>query len=249
MGRITDLYVLNQKYTRPNIDTSHRCLLQCPLCIRQRLSSQDQIRRSFDMTEDTFLKICNYYDNSLVFCGQISDPIYHPKFLDFLKICNEQNRLIRIATNGSHRSDSWWEKAFSYGVGNNAWCFGVDGIDEKSELYRVGSNFKDVWKRMQQGRDLGHAIIWQYIIFDYNQNDIDRAIEIAEEEDFSLLLVHTNRYFSFNTGMHRSITKEIKPPDSKYLTEQGPKKEYYPYRSQVFRKWAEKNNIPRELKK
>ena len=51
---------------------------------------------------------------------------------------------------------SWWEEAYSYGVGENAWYFGVDGIDEKSELYLIGSNFQDVWSRMKQGRDPRH---------------------------------------------------------------------------------------------
>ena len=43
----------------------------------------------------------------------------------------------------------WWEEAFTYGMNENAWYFGVDGIDKKSELYRIGSNFDEVWKTMQ----------------------------------------------------------------------------------------------------
>ena len=54
MGRITDLYAINQKYTRPNLDISHRCLIRCPQCIRQKTTSQDQIRRSFDLEEKDF---------------------------------------------------------------------------------------------------------------------------------------------------------------------------------------------------
>ena len=45
---------------------------------------------------------------------------------------------------------------------------------------------------MKQGRDAGHTIVWQYIIFGYNEHEIDRAIEIAKEEDFSLLFINTN---------------------------------------------------------
>jgi hypothetical protein len=99
-------------------------------------------------------------------------------------MCNGSGRKVRIATVGSGKSDAWWNEAYSYGVDENAWYFGVDGIDEKSELYRVGSKFQDVWARMKQGRDLGHTIVWQYIIFGYNEHEIDRAIEIAEQEDF-----------------------------------------------------------------
>ena len=111
-------------------------------------------------------------------------------------MCNGQGKAVRIATVGSGKSDAWWDEAYSYGVGENAWYFGVDGIDEKSELYRIGSNFQDVWSRMKQGRDLGHTIVWQYIIFGYNEHEVDQAIDIAKEEDFSLLLVNTNRGFN-----------------------------------------------------
>ena len=103
-------------------------------------------------------------------------------------MCNGEKKAVRIATVGSGKSDAWWDEAYSYGVGENAWYFGVDGIDKKSELYRIGSNFDDVWERMKQGRDLGHVIVWQYIIFGYNEHEVDRAIEIAKEEDFSLFL-------------------------------------------------------------
>ena len=57
MTRITDQYVIEQRKQRPNIDASHRCAFRCPQCIRQKITSQDQIRRSFDLSEDNFQKI------------------------------------------------------------------------------------------------------------------------------------------------------------------------------------------------
>ena len=237
MGRITDLYAINQKYARPNLDISHRCLIRCPQCIRQKTTSQDQIRRSFDLEAKDFKKIADYYNNGLTFCGQISDPIYHPNFLSFLKILNGQGRAIRIATNGSHRSDEWWEEAYSYGVGENAWYFGVDGIDEKSELYRVGSNFKDVWSRMQQGRDLGHTIVWQYIIFGYNEYEVDRAIEIAKEENFALLLIKTNRGFNPKNGLYRKTVKMEMGQPKKENTADKIKGEFWGHKTREVEDW------------
>ena len=46
---------------------------------------------------------------------------------------------------------------------------------------------------MKQGRDPRHTIVWQYIIFGYNEHEVDLAIDIAKEEDFSLLLVNTQQ--------------------------------------------------------
>lgn len=243
MGRITDLYVMNQKYARPNLDISYRCLIRCPQCIRQKTTSQNQIRRSFDLDEKDFEKILNYYNNSLTFCGQISDPIYHPNFLHFLKMLNGQGRAIRIATNGSHKPNEWWNEAYSYGKGENAWYFGVDGIDEKSELYRVGSNFNDVWKRMQQGRDLGHTIVWQYIIFRYNENEVDRAIEIAKKENFALLLIKTNRGFDPDSpALRKNVNFNVEKPSNKNTTEKI-KGEFWANRTQELDQWQKIRRI------
>ena len=56
-------------------------------------------------------------------------------------------------------------KAYSYGLGENCWYFGVDGLDKKSEIYRIGSNFEQVWETMKMNVAMNHPIVWQYIIF------------------------------------------------------------------------------------
>tara|TARA_B100001093_G_scaffold265757_1_gene254206 strand:+ start:1193 stop:1774 length:582 start_codon:yes stop_codon:yes gene_type:complete len=149
------------------------------------------IKRGKDLQEKEMHKILDYYDQ-INFCGQISDPIYHPNFLNLLKLAI--GKYVRISTVGSGKTDSFWDEAYSYNRGKNNWYFGVDGIDEKSEIYRVGSNFKDTWARMQQGRALGHNIVWQYIIFGYNEDDMEEAVNIARQEDFTLVFVRSDRH-------------------------------------------------------
>lgn len=241
MARITDLYVKKQKYCRPNIDASHRCIFKCPQCIRQKSTSQEQIRRSFDLKEENFQKILDYYIHGITFCGQISDPIYHPRFLNLLKMCDDSRLKVRIATVGSGKNDDWWDEAYRYGVNKNAWYFGVDGIDMKSELYRIGSNFEDVWSRMKQGRDLGHVIVWQYIIFGYNEHEIDQAIKIAQEENFALMFINTNRGFNPNNPLLRkNVDFKLSKPNNKHLEEKL-KKEWWGHTTELIVKWRQNN--------
>ena len=237
MSRITEQYTKYQRKSRPNLDISYRCILKCPQCIRQKITSQKQIKRSFDLSHESMQKIFNYYQYAITFCGQISDPIYHPNFLNFLEMADGSRRAVRIATNGSGKSMEWWEQAFSYGLGEFGWYFGVDGIDKKSELYRVGSNFEEVWEVMKLGRDLGHNIVWQYIVFDYNQDDMDKAIEIAKEEDFSLLFINTNRGFNSNDpSLRKNVKFNIGTPEEEFL-EEYIKKEYWGHRTDIKRYW------------
>ena len=130
---------------------------------------------------------------------------------------------------GRHTRE-WWEEAFTYGMNENAWYFGVDGIDKKSELYRIGSDRDAVWETMRLGKSMGVAIVWQYIVFGYNEHEIERAKEMAEEEGFTLLLVKTNRGFDAKARNIRSSMKDIYsnfPAPSKENTVKKIKNEEY----------------------
>jgi MoaA/NifB/PqqE/SkfB family radical SAM enzyme len=233
---LAEFYIKNQKLSSPNMDLSHRCILRCPQCLRQKVEGLPRIKRSFDIGKPEFRKILNYYENQITFCGQISDPIYHPDFLAFLEMMNGLGKGLRVATNGTNdksgnMDDKWWEKAYSYGLGENCWVFGVDGLDEKSELYRIGSNFKQVWETMKIGVQAGHPIVWQYIIFGYNEHEIEQAKEIAHKEGITLLLIKTNRGFDPRSRtLRKNVQKQyenFQKPSEKNTVKKIKSEEYF----------------------
>jgi len=211
--RVSDWYAHNEVWGSPNIDSSHRCILKCPQCLRQKKEGAPRIKRAYDLETKDFKKIIDYYQHCITFCGQISDPIYNPNFLSFLKELDGSGRGVRIATCGQSikktHTREWWEEAFTYGMNENAWYFGVDGIDEKSELYRIGSNFKEVWETMRLGKSMGVAIVWQFIIFGYNEHEIEIAKQMAIDEGFTLLLIKTNRGFDPKARNIKDNMKEL----------------------------------------
>ena len=233
---LAEFYIKNQKLSSPNMDLSHRCILRCPQCLRQKVEGLPRIKRSFDIGKPEFRKILNYYENQITFCGQISDPIYHPDFLAFLEMMNGLGKGLRVATNGTNdksgnMDNKWWDKAYSYGHGENCWVFGVDGLDEKSELYRIGSNFKQVWETMKIGVQAGHPIVWQYIIFGYNEHEIERAKEIAHKEGITLLLIKTNRGFDPRSRtLRKNVQKQyenFQRPSEKNTVKKIKSEEYF----------------------
>ena len=73
-----------------NIDVTHRCALDCPRC--QRWASYRRHGKKvpgIDFTMSQIKKIISFY-NELHFCGQYSDPVHHPKFIEILKLLREQ---------------------------------------------------------------------------------------------------------------------------------------------------------------
>ena len=233
---LAEFYIKNQRLSSPNMDLSHRCILRCPQCLRQKVEGLPRIKRSFDIGKPEFRKILNYYENQITFCGQISDPIYHPDFLAFIEMMNGLGKGLRVATNGTNDKSGnmdkkWWDKAYSYGLGENCWVFGVDGLDEKSELYRIGSNFKQVWETMKIGVQAGHPIVWQYIIFGYNEHEIERAKEIAHKEGITLLLIKTNRGFDPRSRtLRKNVQKQyenFQRPSEKNTVKKIKSEEYF----------------------
>ena len=230
----SDFYIRNQRFSSPNMDLSHRCILRCPQCLRQKVEGLPRIARSFDIDPNEFRKILSYYEHQITFCGQISDTIYHQQFLTFLEMMDGLGKGLRVATNGTNTKgmdDKWWEKAYSYGVGENCLYFGVDGLDKKSELYRIGSNFEQVWETMKMGVAMGHPIVWQYIIFGYNEHEIEQAKEMAEKEGITLLLINTNRGFDPRSRNLRKNVQEayanFQKPSDKHTVKKIKKETYF----------------------
>jgi MoaA/NifB/PqqE/SkfB family radical SAM enzyme len=236
--RITDQYYKWAKYDRPNLDISHRCILRCPQCLRQKAISGPKIKASFDVNDEDFTKIIDYYEFGVTFCGQISDPIYHPDFLRLLKITHDKGSRAKISTNGSGKTLEWWKEAYSYGNDKFCWVFGVDGIDKKSQIYRIGSDFENVWEMMKLGKKMGQMIVWQYIIFEYNEADIEEAKLIAEREGFVLLFIKSHRGFEPGIRQLRKSVKFDLKQASAENTAKGSMAEFqYYHRTQEFIDW------------
>ena len=97
------------RFPKINLDITHRCTLQCRRCNRAIFAARGQRVPGEDMTTENFKKILNFFEE-ITFCGQISDPIFHPKFIDFLKLCKDKK--VTVHTAASHKKEEWYKKAF-----------------------------------------------------------------------------------------------------------------------------------------
>ena len=69
-----------------NIDITHRCALDCPRC--QRWGNYRQHGKKvpgIDISISQMKKVISFYKD-INFCGQYSDPVHHPKFIQILKL-------------------------------------------------------------------------------------------------------------------------------------------------------------------
>lgn len=215
---IGEKFGMNFKDRRINIDTTFRCTLECPKCMRQSLRRMNIKIPGDDIPFDDFLKLTKYFKKGVNFCGQLSDPIFHPNFIDMLKYCYENEIDTKIATAASHKKFDWYEKAFKANK-NALWVFGIDGLPEDSHKYRINQNGKHLFEMMKLGKKLGNRIVWQYIVFKYNENDVEKCRKMAEDN---------NIYFDLNLSGRWGNDDKYKPKNPKYYLNRPANKGEYP---------------------
>lgn len=177
-----------------NLDITFRCPLECSKCSRQSFyAKHNKIVEGQDMSFNTFLKVINHFD-ILNFCGQVSDPVNHPNFIKFLNLCDFFKKNISVHTANSHKSLEWYKEAFESNK-NAEWHFGISGLPKDSHLYRKNQDGEKLFEIMLLAKKILHKKpIWQYIIFSYNENDIETAKQIAKKEQVILRLLMSTRF-------------------------------------------------------
>tara|TARA_R100000315_G_C5225260_1_gene136431 strand:- start:168 stop:830 length:663 start_codon:yes stop_codon:yes gene_type:complete len=172
-----------------NLDISYRCALECPKCRRQQ-SLKRLGNHGHDISIENYKKILDYFD-TLNFCGSISDPVMHPKFVEFLSLA--KNHKVKVSTAVSQKPMSWYEDAFEINP-DAEWHFGMDGLPEESHLYRINQDGVKLFEVMQLAVLMGIKTYWQYIIFKYNQDHIEQSRILAKKYGIIFKEQHSSRW-------------------------------------------------------
>jgi len=187
-----------------NIDITYRCPLACLSCMRKRYVDKGNPIDGIDMSIESFEKITDFFTR-INFCGQVSDPTAHPKFIQFLEICKRKRNEVEIHNAASHRSFDWYKKAFQ-AYPEAIWEFGLDGLPEDSHNYRKNQNGPKLWEVMKWASGEGYLVDWQWIYFIYNYRDVPKGYEMAKEHKINFITVHSDRW--------GKTIKHLKPPEA-----------------------------------
>ena len=137
----------------------------------------------------------NFLSSEINLCGNNGDPIYHPRFLEILKQLKNQNHKIKIATNGSAKTEKFWTQVGDITDKQDTITFGIDGLDDTNHLYRIGSNFDKIIENATAYINAGGKAEWQFIEFAHNYHQIDDAEKLASKLGFTNFTVkYTARF-------------------------------------------------------
>ena len=205
-----------------NIDFTSKCVLQCVYCQRQAwdeefgvggATGRNKVKISSDMPFEDFKKIGQTF-NRMHLCGQISDPIYHPHLIKYLRYASANNIRMQIHTNGTGKNLQFWKDLYSIKKTMRI-VFGIDGTDQKTaNIHRVGQNFHQSFKAMLLGAKSHHTICWQFIPFEHNEHQIERAKDIAHKYNIQFIALKSNRTTNRYIFLHnkKTLLYWLKPP-------------------------------------
>ena len=175
-----------------NLDITNRCPLQCPSCQRQSWWYDEHRHLFNDMSVEDLQKFIDSGFTWLEFSGQQSDPMAHPNILEFISLCYSIKLDIHTAT--SHRKKDFYENAFDRSGMKTKWIFGLDGLPEESHKHRVNQDGVHLYEMMKLGARMGINVIWQYIVFNYNQDHIEQAKKMSVDDDIEFKLSFSDRW-------------------------------------------------------
>lgn len=182
-----------------NLDIHHKCTLGCNKCGRYfMMNDKDSNVTSSNfpgcpLSDSDWKKILHHFTR-INFCGQVSDPMMHPKLSNFLGDMYAVSKEGHVHTAISQRPMKHYIKAFEVNP-DMKWVFGIDGLPKDSHKYRINQNGEKLFEVMLEAKRYLKTIpLWQYIVFKYNENDIAEAKELARENGLEIDITYSGRY-------------------------------------------------------
>jgi MoaA/NifB/PqqE/SkfB family radical SAM enzyme len=177
------------------LDPSSACQLRCLFCPTG--SQKGAFRNMNLMSLGLFQKIIDEVGPYVFRLDMYNwgEPLLNKHFVDMVRYAKQRRIWVSTSINLSIQlSDQQIEDLLRSGL--DKMIVSLDGVsEEKYEKYRIGGNFNLVMSNMrrlaQKKRELGlerPIIVWQFLVFRYNEEDIGTARQMANDMGVKLKL-------------------------------------------------------------
>tara|TARA_B100000902_G_scaffold370024_1_gene394770 strand:+ start:2149 stop:3174 length:1026 start_codon:yes stop_codon:yes gene_type:complete len=203
-----------------HIELCSKCTLKCPRCSRQEvpdgLVNRDLTLQWF---QDNFKGKLLSEVRKLTFCGDDGDPIYAKDLLKVLEWFRQQNSNIQfvIVTNGSYKTQKWWEQLGDILNENDHIHFSLDGWDQESNnIYRVNCDWQSILLGIKTLQKSTVFKTWAAIAFKFNEDKIDFMKDLAKDLGFDSFQLTLSTKFHKNYPSYPE--NDPLQPSDKYIS-------------------------------
>jgi MoaA/NifB/PqqE/SkfB family radical SAM enzyme len=116
--------------------------------------------------------------NEFLLCGDYGDSIYYPDLFKLIERFRDRVSF-RIITNGSRQTEKFWNKLAGLMTEKDCIVFSIDGLENTNHLYRINVSYKKVIENLTAFNQAGGQSIWNYLVFEHNQHQVEEAKELA----------------------------------------------------------------------
>ena len=190
-----------ERVDRLELEFNNTCFLYCGGCGRTFNSKIEQAGKKVITLENIkrffppeFCKQLRWF----LSCGNYGEPAAHPEMLDILRWFRDNGtKNVSIGTNGSSRDPEFWKEVAgiingpggSRGDIKNYYggrvTFSIDGLEDTNHLYRIGARWDKLMANTEAFINAGGRARWQFITFNHNSHQLQRARDMAKELGFS----------------------------------------------------------------
>jgi len=199
------------------LELSSLCNAKCSDCMRTRLDNADKFyeKRNITLEElDSWISPLKLGQAKIKLCGVLGDPMINPELSEilFFLLFEKNVKDIEMSTNGGTRTLDFWKELGLLSKNSNGrftvhWS--IDGATRND--YRENVNLDRVWNNVHAYHSTGGNSIWQYIIFDYNENEIEIARKKAEDNSMRFFTRKSWRNTSSENKFQSKQSKSIDP--------------------------------------
>ncbi len=196
-----------RRVRRLQIEPISRCNLACPECPVTRFDQDPAYRpdRVAQLPLETMLDVVDQLpDLEKILFYNFGEPFLHPRAIDFLRAVRARRPevVLHTSTNGLALTRDKVEMIAAEALVDRI-VFSIDGAREESyRRYRVGGSFERALANLERLADACRRhgtrgrveILWQYILFEWNDGDAElaRAQELAAQIGVPLSWVVTH---------------------------------------------------------
>jgi MoaA/NifB/PqqE/SkfB family radical SAM enzyme len=184
------MYKLNE-ITSLHVELSSNCQASCPMCARNHHGGQENpLLQVADIDTDLFVQIlpAEFIKqlHNITMCGNYGDPLLNNNLIEIIEYVVLANPTIKIDvhTNGSLRSKTWWTRLAKALPEKHLVQFGIDGLEDTHELYRIGTDFNKIIENAKTFISAGGRARWNFITFRHNEHQLEQARTMAKSLGF-----------------------------------------------------------------
>lgn len=212
MYRYKDVKVLH-------LEITERCQAGCPQCGRTGVditNSELSLDDCKKYIPPNFVKQLK----AIFMCGTFGDPMIARDTLEVFRYFRKHNPKInlRMTTNGGARDAQWWRDIAEV---VDIVEFSIDGLKNTNHMYRKNVVWENVENNIKTFIGAGGTAQWTYLIFPWNEHEVDSAEQWAEQLGFSKFVRKITTRGKELPKVPKGIECKVQKEKSLYLSAEG----------------------------